>query len=46
VPPGTRESRQPNDALRIDDHRKLHENNGIQSDIAMYDDSRRLQRGG
>ena len=31
---------------RIDDHRKLHENNGIQSEIAMYDDSQRLQRGG
>jgi len=32
VPPGTRKSWQPNDALRIDDYRKLHENNGIQRD--------------
>jgi hypothetical protein len=45
VPPGTRESRQPNDASRIDDNRKLHKNNGIQSEIAVYDDSPTLQRG-
>lgn len=32
--------------IRIDDHRKLHENNGIQSETVMYDDSRTLQSGG
>src|SRR5262245_26453821 len=29
---------------RIDDHRKLHENNGIQSEIVMYDDSSAVEK--